>query len=770
MTDPQTSLQAHQASGTLPIEEDAIHKPPLAAPMVLREDELFAALTVTLKKYGYTLEQLLWMEGVFTYARQKHDGQKRKNDENYITHPVSVAQIVADLTSDASAIAAAILHDTIEDTDATAEEIKNKFGDDVLAIVEGVTKLGKFEFNSPSDRQAENFRRMFLAMASDIRVILVKLCDRLHNMRTLYHLKPEKQQRIASETLDVFAPLANRLGIGKIRSELEDLSLKYLEPDAYKHIDDNFAETLELREKTISFFLDKVGEQLQAIGITPNIYGRVKNHYSIFRKMRSQQKELEDIYDITAVRVVVPDERDCYSVLGIVHNTFSPVPGRFKDYIAMPKSNLYRSLHTTVLGPMAKPLEVQIRTQEMHQIAEYGIAAHWKYKAGEGPVTGKSTKEEDTEHTFAWLRQMLAMNNEAEDASDYVQRVKLDLFQDEVFAFTPKGQVVDLPKGSSVVDFAYRIHTEVGHSCSGVKVNGKIVPLSHLLKNGDIVEVIRRKNAQPRLDWLKFAKTQAAKAKIRQWFKRNKQEEHQANGKRMLEEALTRAGYEEIIQGGQLLDLAKEFNYDCVDDLLVALGYGELNLTRVTNRLNKVRSVANQEDALQHIRRYQKERYKDTTGKHCPIPALKGMLYHLARCCTPVPGEDIEGVVTRSRGVMVHRADCQNLNHVNPERRMELYWSEGSTVQHESHTVRLEVLVIDRVGVLKDILGRIADTHTNVSNIRVKMQTDGTAILELTVDVSNAQHVERVKAAIQRLPDVVAIKRQQFRVGHGDNE
>ncbi|MFN8615394.1 MAG: bifunctional (p)ppGpp synthetase/guanosine-3',5'-bis(diphosphate) 3'-pyrophosphohydrolase [Vampirovibrionales bacterium] len=737
-------------------------------PVPLREDELFEALTESLIKYDYSPDRLEWMRAVFTYARQKHDGQVRKTGENYITHPVSVAQIVADLTADPDAIAAAILHDTLEDTNATAAEIKSQFGNDVLAIVEGVTKLGKFQFSSPSDRQAENFRRMFLAMASDVRVILVKLCDRLHNMRTLHHLKPEKQQRIAAETLDVFAPLANRLGIGKIRAELEDLSLKYLEPDAFEQIDTNLAESRESREQTIQFFQEKMNEQLTSIQITPNIYGRVKNHYSIFRKMRHQQKELEDIHDITAVRVIVPQERDCYTVLGMVHNTFNPVPGRFKDYIAMPKSNLYRSLHTTVMGPAGRPMEVQIRTLEMHHIAEYGIAAHWKYKE-DGTASSTTTIKEDTEHTFTWLRQMLAMNQEAEDATDYVQRVKLDLFQDEVFAFSPKGQVVDLPKGSSVVDFAYRIHTEVGHSCSGAKVNGKIVPLSHQLKNGDIVEIIRRKNAQPRLDWLNFAKTQAAKAKIRQWFKRNKQEEHLTQGRRSLEEQLTKAVYDEAIQGGQLLNLAKEFNYESLDDLLVAIGYGELNITRVVNRLNKVRSVAKQEDALQHIRRYQKER-PHLNDKHCPIPGLQGMLYHLARCCTPVPGEEIEGVVTRSRGVMVHRADCQNLNHVNPERRMELYWSDSATQQQVSHTVRLEVLVIDRVGVLKDILARVADTHTNVSNLRVKMQTDGMAVIELTVDVSNAQHVERIKQSVQRIPDVVGVKRQQFRVGSNESD
>ena len=735
-----------------------------AEPTLLREDQLFSDLVGMLSDRGFSEKQINKVRKAFEYARDKHDGQKRKNNENYIVHPVSVAMLVLDLANDINMVLAAILHDTIEDTDATSEELEKLFGRDVRQVVEGVTKLGKFELMSTEERQAENFRRMFLAMANDIRVVFVKLSDRLHNMRTLHHMKPEKQKKTARETLEIFAPLANRMGIGKLRGELEDLSLKYLNAKAYEHIEENISHTRDSRQKTIDYLIEKITEQLQRLHIEAEIYGRVKNIYSIYKKMEKQQKTLADVYDISAIRVIVNTEPECYAVLGVVHNSFSPIPGRFKDYIAMPKRNFYQSLHTTVMGPLARPLEVQIRTRQMHEVAEYGIAAHWKYKE-----TGSQAVEEHAEQKLSWLREMLEMKDEADDASDYVELVKLDLFQDEVFIFTPKGQVVDLPSGSTCVDFAYRIHTEVGHTCTGSVVNGKMVPLDTVLKNGDIIEIVTRKNAHPRLDWLNFVKTQGAKNKIRQWFKYNKREEYEEQGKSQLMEALTKAKYDELAHSGELTTLAKEFNYETPNDLFVAIGYGELNLTRVVNRVNRIQTLNTQEDALKRVKKFQKENYKANTSHHkCSIVGLEGMLFHLARCCTPVPGEDIVGVVTRSRGVMVHRADCQNLNHVNPERKMPLQWSDHAEAQFENHTVRLEVHVIDRVGVLKDLLAKIAETHTNVSNLRVKLREDNTADIELTVDVANAQHVDRVKLALQKLPDVIGVKRQQFRTSQNN--
>ncbi len=739
----------------------------------LKEDQLFDELMAILRKQERSSDDMGLVQRAFVYAREKHQGQKRKNGENYIVHPVSVAIIITDIPVDGVSVASAILHDTLEDTDATSEELRKNFGDDVLRVVEGVTKLGKFEFSSAEDRQAENFRRMFLAMAHDIRVILVKLSDRTHNMRTLHYMKPEKQLKTATETLEIFAPLANRMGMGKIRAELEDLSLKFLKPDNYQNIEDEIAHTKTHREETINEVVGKIRDNLDTIHVKANIYGRVKNYYSIYKKMLTQQKDIHDIHDISAIRVIVSSEKECYEVLGVIHNAFKPIPGRFKDYIAMPKSNLYQSLHTTVMGPSGRPLEIQIRTEDMHRIAEYGIAAHWKYKEKRSGGPDDSGLNRD-EEKLTWLRQMLEMKDEAQDASDYVESVKMDLFQDQVFVFTPKGRVLDMPMGSTPVDFAYRIHTEVGNMCTGAVVNGKMVPMNAVLENGDIVEIVTNKKSTPRLDWINFVHTQTAKSRIRQWFKKNLREEHEQQGRRLLEDELTRARVEEMVRTGRMLEVAKEINYSTLEDMYTAIGYGELNLTRVVNRLKKVQSVANQEEALSRILKFKTlsgatddesrqsgkgRSVKDTSE----IRGLQGMLYHLAKCCTPVPGEEICGVVTRSRGVMVHRVDCVNMSHVNPERVMELDWI-GEVKSNKNHTVRLEVHVIDRLGVLKDILGKVAEIHTNVSNIRVKMHKDNTANIELTVDVSNLEHLDGVKRAIQKIPDVISVKRQQFRV------
>ncbi|MBK8190016.1 MAG: bifunctional (p)ppGpp synthetase/guanosine-3',5'-bis(diphosphate) 3'-pyrophosphohydrolase [Vampirovibrionales bacterium] len=732
-----------------------------AANEPLRETVLFDALMQLLREQDRPAADLARVQAAFLYAQEKHAGQKRKNQENYIVHPVSVALILAEIPVDADSIVSGLLHDTLEDTSATPAEIRERFGDETVRLVEGVTKLGKFEFTSAEDRQAENFRRMFLAMAHDVRVVMVKLADRLHNMRTLDHMKPEKQLKIAAETLEIFAPLANRMGMGRIRAELEDMSLKFLKPDAFCEIETELAQSRDEREGAIAEIIDKIQTQLTAMGIQPIVKGRVKNYYSIYKKMAVQQKALQDIYDISALRVIVASEKECYETLGVIHNALKPIPGRFKDYVAMPKSNLYQSLHTTVIGPSGRPLEVQIRTQDMHRIAEYGIAAHWKYKEAGGSQAADSA----IDAKLSWLRQMLEMKDEAHDASDYVEAVKLDLFRDEVFVFSPKGRVIDLPKGSTPVDFAYRIHTEVGHTCTGALINGKMAPLDTRLKNGDIVEIITSKKSTPRLYWINFVQTQTAKSRIRQWFKRNLKDEYEQQGRRALEETLTRAKMEDALRDGELLTIARELNYVSLEDLFAAIGFGELNLTRVINRLKKSQAVATHEEALNRINRYQSKRHSPADKAKSAIHGLNGMVHHLARCCTPVPGEEITGVITRARGVMVHRIDCINLNQVNPGRLMALDWSDGSADPNQAHTVRLEAHAIDRVGMLKDILGKIADTRTNVSNVRVRVLPNDTALVELTMEVANLPHLETVMNAIRRLPDVMAVKRQQFRVG-----
>ncbi|MEB3286924.1 MAG: bifunctional (p)ppGpp synthetase/guanosine-3',5'-bis(diphosphate) 3'-pyrophosphohydrolase [Vampirovibrionales bacterium] len=743
----------------------------------LLEDVVFEELKALLTSQNRPKSDIEQVSRAFEYGRKYHEGQYRKNGDNYISHPVSVALFLANIPMDTATVTAAILHDVIEDTDATEEELASLFGDEVLKMVEGVTKLGKLKFASKEDQQAENFRKMFLAMADDVRVVLLKLADRLHNMQTLCYMKPEKQVKIATETIEIFAPLANRMGMGKLRAELEDLSLKYVDPEQYGIIDEEVKHAQSQWEKTIEFVMGKVQSQMKQMGIEARIYGRVKNYYSIYRKMLKRQKSVQEIYDLSALRIIVNSEKECYEVLGAIHYAFTPIPGRFKDYIAMPKSNLYRSLHTTVIGPLGQPLEVQIRTHEMHRIAEYGIAAHWKYK--EAGSSEKFSANLD-DQKLAWLRKMVEMKEETGDAREYVDSVKLDLFRDEVFVFTPKGKVIALPREATPVDFAYRIHSEIGNSCIGAMVNGKIVPLNYVLKNGDIVEVNTSKKSAPRLDWLHFVQTHQAKNHIRGWFKKHYREEHEEQGKRLLEETLTRAVFDEVSKSGQMLEIAKDLKYETPSDLFVALGYGELNIQRVTNRIHvqrgklpsKPQGKTGASDSslgentgdgslamaqLERIKQFSKRKH---TGDD--IQGLEGMLYHLAKCCNPLPGEAIIGVVTRSRGVMVHREDCTNLEQANEERLMALSWGANATAtQNRTQSIKLEVHVIDRMGVLKDILGKIADLRTNISNTKIQILSDQTALIEVTVDIQNLQHLDRVREAILQINDVLTVKRYQ---------
>jgi len=719
---------------------------------ILKEDELFQQLLDILRGQDRPEADLNIVAEAFEYARKMHDGQYRKNNENYIVHPVSVAIILARIPVDTPTIMAALMHDVIEDTPASPRDIEERFGLEVLKLVEGVTKLGKFEFASKEDAHAENFRKMFLAMADDVRVIMLKLADRLHNMQTLEHMKPEKQVKTATETIEIFAPLANRMGMGKIRAELEDLSLKYLDSLKFREIEEEISTSQEERENTILMVIDKIKDQLSAMNIEAKIYGRVKNYFSIYKKMQTQQKKVHEVYDISAVRVIVNCERECYEVLGVIHHAFTPIPGRFKDYIAMPKSNLYQSLHTTVIGPYGRPLEVQIRTWEMHRIAEYGIAAHWKYKESGGSELTQTAEEQK----MSWLRQMVEMKEDAGNAKEYVDSVKLDLFRDEVFVFTPKGRVVVLPRGSTPVDFAYRIHTEVGNTCTGAKVNGRIVSLNHALKNGDIIEIITNKKNTPRLDWINFVQTQTAKSRIRQWYKKHYREEHVEQGKKLLEAELTRAVVDEALKSGKLFKIAEELNYTALEDLLVAIGYGELNLTRIVNRLKREPEL--DFDPMLHNFAARKERPPQRTGQD--IQGLEGMMYQNAKCCNPLPGEPIIGVVTRSRGVMIHRDDCINLSHANPNRRMYVSW-EGEN--QSKHSVKLDIHLIDRVGVLKDILTKIADCNANISNTKVKILPDRTACIELTLEVDSLKHLDRVREAIYQVNDVISVRRQRGR-------
>jgi GTP diphosphokinase / guanosine-3',5'-bis(diphosphate) 3'-diphosphatase len=702
----------------------------------------------------------------FNFAYQLHEGQYRASGEPYIMHPVAVAGLLRDLGGGSAMIAAGFLHDIVEDTDTTPEELERIFGAEVRHLVEGVTKLSKFNFSSKTERQAENFRRMFLAMAQDIRVIVVKLADRLHNMRTLEHLSDDKRRRIALETREIFAPLANRLGIGRFKWELEDLAFKYLEPDSYREIQELVSEKRGDRESRLTEIADSLQERLTQIGIPfDEISGRPKHLYGIHQKMQRQQKGYSQIYDVAAIRIIVNANDACYRALAVVHDMFRPIPGRFKDYIGLPKPNRYQSLHTVVIGTTGKPLEIQIRTLEMHHVAEYGIAAHWKYKeAG----SSSSVQMSGADEKFTWLRQLLDWQSDLKDAQEYLETIRDGLFDGDVYVFTPQGDVVSLGRNATPVDFAYRIHTEVGNHCAGARVSGRMVTLDTPLKNGDIVEIITQKNARPSLDWLNFVVSPGARNRIRQWYKRSHREENVARGREMLERELGKNGFEALLRSAPMLATAERCNYHSVEDLLAAVGYGEVTLNLTVNRLReavKAQQPLTKVDSLMPA----EVPLLPTAARVLPVPASKspiigveGLLYHLAGCCTPVPGEPIIGVVTRSsRGISIHRHGCANVEQVAGDRLVPVSWNatEQNRSRPQAYPVDIQIEVIDRVGVLKDILSRLTDNTINVRNAQVKTYPDQTAIIHLGIDIRDHDQLERTFSQIRKLSDVLNLRR-----------
>ncbi len=704
----------------------------------------FDEIRELLVEQKYHEEDIEELERAFEFAKKLHSGQYRVSEEPYIIHPMEVVKILIGLRADKHTLMAGFLHDILEDTDTKPEELEELFGEDVLSLVQGVTKLGKLQFKSTEERQAENFRRMFIAMASDVRIIFLKLADRLHNMRTLNYMTPAKQQKIAQETLDIFAPLANRLGVGKIKAELEDLSLKYLHPDKYYEIAQLVSQKKAERETTVNFLIDSISKDVKASGIKATITGRAKHYYSIYKKMNRLNVAFHDLYDITAVRVIVNTEKECYEVLGLIHSRFKPIPGRFKDYIAMPKGNMYQSLHTSVIGPRQKPLEVQIRTWEMHEIAEYGVAAHWRYKE-----KGSQKADSASDVKFSFMKKLVEYNKDTKDAADYVDSVKLDLFSDQVFAFTPGGDVLDLPQGATPVDFAYRIHSDVGHKTVGALINGRIAQLDTKLKNGDIVEIMTSKVAAPRLDWLHFVVTKQAASRIRNWYKKNKREDHINIGKANLEHELTKTVFDDYVKDGEFEKVAKQMNYVSADDLFAALGYGETTLNKIINRLKK--PVVKQETESVHQHRPRKASEKDIIG-------LEGLLYSFARCCSPIPGEPIVGVVTRSKGVTVHRLDCKTLDNIPVERLMDIQWSGNNVNKTYSTTIRIETG--ERLGMLKDVISVVSDNNTNINSANVKSKGK-VGIIELGIELDNIDTLRRVMTALQAMPDVISVKRIQ---------
>jgi len=706
--------------------------------------KLFEQLYIILKQQQRSEHDVNKIRSAFEFAAKRHEGQYRASEEPYILHPLEVACILADLQADTDSICAALLHDTLEDTETTPDDIKNKFGEDVLTLVNGVTKLSKYSFSSKEERQAENFRKMFLAMADDIRIIFLKLADRLHNMRTLNYMKSDKQVEIAKETLEIFVPLANRLGMGLVKAELEDLSLRYSNPEKYFEIAQLVAQAKVERDNVIQAIIDKINNNLKSMAINATITGRAKSYYSIYSKMQRKQMSYQDLYDITAVRIMVDTEKECYEVLGLIHSAFKPIPGRFKDYIAMPKNNMYRSLHTSVIGPRGKPLEVQIRTHEMHEIAEHGIAAHWKYKES-GTSSKANSKEEEK---LSWLRKLVEIQQDTVDAKEYVDSVKLDLFSDEVFVFTPQGDVIDLPANAVPIDFAYRIHTEIGHRCIGAMVNSRIVPIDTKLQNGDIVEILTGKHPKPRLDWINVVVTNQAKSRIRGWFKKNHRDEHIMQGRSNLEHELTKATVEEQIKSGKLLEISKQMNYPTEDDLFAAIGYGEVTLQKIINKL-KVEEMAPK------IKISKASSAKSSKA----IEGLEGMLHHFSKCCSPVPGEPIVGVVTRSRGVSVHREDCKSLHIVDGERIIPISWSQKDS--NKTYVTKLYIETIDRIGIFRDVLGKISDSRTNITHATIKRRSKDFCTIEIAMEISSIEHLNKLITSISTVSDVVSVKRQQ---------
>ncbi|OUC12662.1 MAG: (p)ppGpp synthetase [Alkalinema sp. CACIAM 70d] len=699
----------------------------------------------------------------FDFAYQLHEGQRRVSGEPYIAHPVAVAGILRDLGGSSSMIAAGFLHDIVEDTDVSCEEIEERFGPEVRVLVEGVTKLSKFNFSSKKERQAENFRRMFLAMAKDIRVIVVKLADRLHNMQTLEHLADEKRRRISQETRDIFAPLANRLGIGNIKWELEDLSFKYLEPEAYREISQRVAERRTVREAQLSQVKEMLKPRLEELGIHwLDISGRPKHLYGIYQKMQKQQKEYEQIYDIAAIRIIVENKDECYRALAVVHDMFRPIPGRFKDYIGLPKPNRYQSLHTGVIGLGGRPLEVQIRTMEMHHVAEYGIAAHWKYKESGGSTT---TQMNTTDEKFTWLRQLLDWQSDLKDAQEYLDTIKDNLFDSEIYVFTPQGEVIPLSPKATPVDFAYRIHSEVGNHCAGARVNGRMVTLDTSLENGDIVEILTQKNSRPSLDWLNFVVTPSARNRIRQWYKRSHRDENIARGRDMLEKSLGKNGFEALLKSPPMQTAAERCNYQTVDDLLAAVGYGEVTLNHALNRIRdavKAQSpAAPSENTTATVSFSPKNPPAPTpTLSKSPIAGVEGLLYHIAKCCHPVPGESIIGVVTRGHGISIHRQGCPNLERVEGERLIPVSWNPtNDRGRQQTYPVEIQIEVIDRVGVLKDLLSRLTDNNINVRNAQVKTYPDQTATIDLGIDICDHRQLEHTFTQIRKMTDVLNLRR-----------
>jgi len=707
--------------------------------------DLERILSETQKHYPHA--DLSIIQRAFEFASVAHAGQVRLSGGPYLQHPLHVAYILAQFGLDPEAVAAGLLHDTCEDTPHVIKDVEAKFGPEIAGLVDGVTKLSRFSGRGTEEQQAENVRKMFLAMAEDVRVVIIKLADRLHNMRTLYALPPEKQERISRQTREIYAPLANRLGMWQMKWELEDLAFKYLEPEHYKELASLISSRRQIRERYVAEAIEVLRAELDKAGIKADLYGRPKHIYSIYKKMERKQAAYEQIYDVMALRVIVNEVQDCYGVLGIVHSLWHPIPGQFDDYIAIPKANKYQSLHTAVMGPEGKPLEVQIRTYEMHQVAEFGVAAHWYYKEG-------GRKDQDYALKLAWARQLLDWQREMVTATEFVESLKLDIFQDQVFVFTPKGEIKDLPAGSTPVDFAYRIHTDVGHRCIGAKVNGRLVPLDHKLDNGDIVEILTTKAPHgPSRDWLNLVKTAHAREKIRQWLKRAQWEENVSIGRDLLDRELKRLAHQSLgnINLEKVAEVAKELHFSSLDDLFAAVGYGSVSPQQVVVKLGikDDRAVVIPEVAPPVV---------VPVGRGVRVKGVGDLLINIAKCCSPVPGDEIIGFITRGKGVTVHRKDCPNMlaAEVEKERLVEVEWDVAGV---RTYPVAIKIEAWDRDGLLHDVSAVVAEQRVNILAANVRVNPDKTATITATLEIRGVNQLSQIMAKIEGVKDVYSVVR-----------
>lgn len=696
----------------------------------------------------------------FELADKAHEGQFRASGEPYIMHPLAVADILAHLQIDHITLMAALMHDVVEDTSYSKEDLEEMFGSEVAFLVDGVTKLNQFQYETKEDRQMENYRKMILAMAKDVRVVVIKLGDRLHNMRTLKHMRSDKQKRIAKETLEIFAPLAHRLGIFNVKWELEDLSFRYLEPEKYYDLVDQMKQKRQVREDIVNDTMSQLTKALGEANIKADIKGRPKHFYSIYKKMKKDNRDLSQIYDLLAVRVIVDSIPDCYAVLGIAHSLWKPLPYRFKDYISMPKSNMYQSLHTTVIGTMGQPVEIQIRTWEMHRVSEYGVAAHWRYKEG------NKNGDKEFDQKVAWLRQVLEWQDTS-NPTELVNALKLDVFSGEVFVFTPKGDVVKLPIGSVPLDFAYRVHTDVGHRCVGAKVNGKIVPLDYTLQNGDIVDIITSKTSKPSLDWLNIVGSSESKSKIRNWFKRENKAENIEKGLEALEKEAKRLNYtwKELIADNRLQQVTKQLKAGTEEEMFAACGYGGIPVSTVLLRLIELykkskeaeESKRSTEQIIEKLKSQGQKKTKNGTG--VLVKGEAGVMVRMAKCCSPVPGDDIIGYITRGRGVSVHRCDCSSMGHTpeDLERMIEVSWDGSSG---ESFHVGIDIQAYDRNGLLMEVMAVLSELKITITNINAKVQEDTKNVsINVTVDIRDISQLDFVMTKLRRIREVYTVQR-----------